>query len=253
MASATWAQEFFDENYAFWYGPASAAARSEAEIDALLAIAPLRPGQLVIDAGCGFGRHLEVLGRRGLRTLGLDRSAVQLNLARRRGCVTPLVHLIQGDYRSMPVRSVSADLLFCIGHSLGYESSADYAQFFSEAHRVLRPHGLVILEIWLWDSLADKADCPLARPSIRELHGPNPGSISRRRTIDSENQLLVENHDIQLLDGRQMNRHYETYLLTAEEVQNVCLESGFRMAMIQRCLLGPDIGDPTSSVIVAMD
>jgi cyclopropane fatty-acyl-phospholipid synthase-like methyltransferase len=42
------------------------------EVDQIISQLQLRPGDYVLDVGCGPGRHSLELGRRGIRCLGID-------------------------------------------------------------------------------------------------------------------------------------------------------------------------------------
>jgi SAM-dependent methyltransferase len=53
------------------------------EVDHLVAALDLRPGQRVLDVGCGPGRHAHELARRGLLVHGIDISERFVELARR--------------------------------------------------------------------------------------------------------------------------------------------------------------------------
>ncbi len=52
------------------------------EVDALVARTGLRPGQRVLDVGCGTGRHARELARRGIDGVGIDVSEDLLTVAR---------------------------------------------------------------------------------------------------------------------------------------------------------------------------
>ena len=52
------------------------------EVDHLVAALGLRPGQRVLDVGCGPGRHAHELARRGIATHGIDISETFVDLAR---------------------------------------------------------------------------------------------------------------------------------------------------------------------------
>lgn len=53
------------------------------EVDVLVELLGLQPGQRVLDVGCGPGRHAHELARRGLVVHGVDISARFIELARR--------------------------------------------------------------------------------------------------------------------------------------------------------------------------
>jgi SAM-dependent methyltransferase len=54
---------------------------TEQEVDFLVRALGLRPGQRVLDVGCGPGRHAHALARRGIEVLGVDISARFVQLA----------------------------------------------------------------------------------------------------------------------------------------------------------------------------
>ena len=54
---------------------------TEQEVDALVELLGLSPGQRVLDVGCGPGRHAHALARRGLEVVGVDISETFITLA----------------------------------------------------------------------------------------------------------------------------------------------------------------------------
>jgi ubiquinone/menaquinone biosynthesis C-methylase UbiE/uncharacterized protein YbaR (Trm112 family) len=71
-------------------------------------------GKLVLDAGCGAGRFLEIAAQTGAQAIGLDISnaidAAQRNLAR-----YPNAHFVQASLYQPPFRSGVFDACYCIG------------------------------------------------------------------------------------------------------------------------------------------
>lgn len=59
----------------------------------------LKPGQLVLDIGCGVGAFLRLVADRGARAFGLDASEALFELARSR---VPDADLRIGDMESLP-------------------------------------------------------------------------------------------------------------------------------------------------------
>jgi SAM-dependent methyltransferase len=98
------------------------------------ALAP-RPGEHVLDAGCGTGLHLGRLGPRS-RGVGLDVSRGMLGVARRNA---PRASLVQADLdREFPVEAGRFDALVS---SLVSEHLTKLSGFFSECFRALRRGG----------------------------------------------------------------------------------------------------------------
>ncbi len=98
-----------------------------------------RPGEWVLDAGCGTGSYLESLCSAGSRPVGLDFSRGMLRMARR---AAPRASLAQADLnREFPVRRGAFDALLS---ALVSEHLADLQNFFSEAFVALRRGGRLI-------------------------------------------------------------------------------------------------------------
>jgi SAM-dependent methyltransferase len=105
---------------------------------ALPALAP-RPGERVLDAGCGTGAQLGRLCAAGSRAAGLDFSRGMLRVARRNA---PAAALAQADLgREFPVRPGSFDALLS---SLVSEHLADLRRFFRECYSALRRGGRMV-------------------------------------------------------------------------------------------------------------
>ncbi len=98
-----------------------------------------RPGEWVLDAGCGTGSYLESLCSASSRPVGLDFSRGMLRMARR---AAPQAALAQADLnREFPVRRGAFDALLS---ALVSEHLADLQHFFSEAFAALRRGGRLI-------------------------------------------------------------------------------------------------------------
>ncbi|HEX2981752.1 MAG TPA: class I SAM-dependent methyltransferase, partial [Anaerolineaceae bacterium] len=103
------------------------------------------PGARVLDLGCGAGRHLVYLARRGFRVTGLDVSPTGLAYARewleREGLQA---ELDQHDMLELPYPTNHFDALISI--LVIYHNPLDsIRKTIAEAHRVLRPGGMALL------------------------------------------------------------------------------------------------------------
>ncbi len=82
-------------------------------------IDPIEPkdflGKLVLDAGCGFGRHSFFAARYGAEVVALDKAADAVGSARANTKKLHRVHVVQGDFSRPPLRSESFDLAMCMG------------------------------------------------------------------------------------------------------------------------------------------
>lgn len=143
-----------DEQIEHWNGEAGHRwARAQPRMDALLA--PLthaaiertdpRPGERVLDVGCGCGDSSLALAARGAEVLGVDVSGPMLQRARERGTELSAVRFEQANAATHPFDGESVDLLFS---RLGVMFFADPVQAFINLRRVLVPGGRACLVCW---------------------------------------------------------------------------------------------------------
>ncbi len=105
-----------------------------------------KPGQSVLDIGCGCGAVLGVLRRAfpGIRCAGIDREPVQIDCARRHmdslGCGD--ADLRTGDASKLPWADGSFDHVYMMWF---LEHLADPPVFLREALRVLKPGGTITI------------------------------------------------------------------------------------------------------------
>jgi len=120
------------------------------EEDFLNYIAPLQPeffpGRLILDAGCGFGRHLYYAATYGAEVVGVDLSAA-IDRAQRNTAHLPGVHLVQCDLYHLPFRPGTFDGVYSIGvlHHL-----PDPEAGFRNLLRVLKPDAPIV--VWVYSS-----------------------------------------------------------------------------------------------------
>jgi len=109
----------------------------------------VRPGDRVLDAGCGEGRHCFGCLERGADVVGLDLDFGSLRdaskrLGRRAGELSALGAMLQGDTFGLPFRDGTFDKIIC---SEVMEHVHDYRGAARELARVTRPAGRVAVTI----------------------------------------------------------------------------------------------------------
>ena len=128
--------------YALWapsYPPAPHNRLMETEQAAVLSLLPDVRGLTALDAGCGSGRYLRELRRRGARACGLDLSNAMLARASEGGGP-----LIRADLCALPLGAMSVDVIVS-GLALG--DVADLELALLEMSRALRPGGRMIYSV----------------------------------------------------------------------------------------------------------
>jgi SAM-dependent methyltransferase len=102
----------------------------------------LRPGQRVLDIGCGAGAFLRLVDERGCEPHGIDASEALVSHARSR---LPTADLRVGEMESLPWRDDAFDLV------TGFNSfffADDMVAALGEARRVARPGAPVVIQVW---------------------------------------------------------------------------------------------------------
>jgi len=157
-----------------------------AQYEALIR-AHLRPGQTVLDLGCGRGGALEQLGSLVERPIGLDPDLMSL-IEHRVPDLPRAVALAD----ALPLRAASVDLVLA---SWVLEHLADPARTFGEVARVLRPGGAMIFVApgaYSPAALVNRALGPLQRWLVPRLYGRHEADAfpvvyraNTRRQIDA--------------------------------------------------------------------
>jgi ArsR family transcriptional regulator len=111
-------------------------------LDVQLALALLDPQLVVGDLGCGTGHMAALLAPHVSRVVAVDASSEMLEAARARLAATSNVELQQGDLERLPLDDASLDLASL---ALVLQFVPEPMQALSEAYRVLRPGGRVVI------------------------------------------------------------------------------------------------------------
>lgn len=138
--------------------------------DAMLAALDLRPGQTVVDLGCGPGTDLGALAQAVGSTgavVGVDFSKEMVEQARERTADLAEVEVWLGDLHELEFEDGSVDRART---ARVLQHVADPAKALVEFRRVLRPGGRLVMGEPDWDSLAiDSADAEVSRAYTRHV------------------------------------------------------------------------------------
>jgi SAM-dependent methyltransferase len=132
-------------------GPDRLAARTSPEWDHQIVeilLAMLRPGERILDAGCGYGRIAIPLAVAGYGIIGVDISEALLAEARRLADAQQLnLALLNESMCDMSLPSAHVDVVLCLWSAF-YELLTEEEQLSAilEINRVLRPGGWALLE-----------------------------------------------------------------------------------------------------------
>jgi SAM-dependent methyltransferase len=149
--------------------------------DDVLAAAAAKPGEVVLDVGCGTGETSEALARAvrdAGRVLGVDISEVLVSAARGRNLANATFDV--GDAATYAFEAAGFDLVFS---RFGVMFFADPVRAFRNFRRALRPTGRLVFLCWRtpqenpWGLVPARAAMPFLPPMERP--GPeDPGQYS---------------------------------------------------------------------------
>jgi SAM-dependent methyltransferase len=108
----------------------------------MLELAGVTDGTELLDLGCGSGLLCRLVAERGARVSGIDICPELLDIARER---TPQADLREGDISALPFAERSFDVVTAAN---ALQFAPDPAQAFSEAARVLRPRGVLVVALF---------------------------------------------------------------------------------------------------------
>jgi len=106
--------------------------------------------KLVLDVGCGFGRHLYVASEAGAETVGVDLSGA-VDVARANNRAHPRCHVVQANVLERPLRPESFDVVWSFGvlHHM-----PDPRAGFRAIVPLARPGGLVVVWVYGYRGMA---------------------------------------------------------------------------------------------------
>ena len=110
-------------------------------------LAGLHPGERVLDLGCGTGNAALLAARAGAAVTGIDPASRLLEIARDRLAADGLDgSFAVGDAQALPFRDGEFDAVLSV---FGVIFAADAERALSEAIRVLKPIGRMLISVWL--------------------------------------------------------------------------------------------------------
>jgi len=105
-----------------------------------------KPGERVLEIGCGTARLLKALNAQGWDVMGMDQSVAML----RAGGLEPGPKVLVGDVRQIPLPDASVDGIYTFRMTNHF---ADLRPVFAECKRVLKPGGKLLFDTMRWSFL----------------------------------------------------------------------------------------------------
>ncbi len=249
-------QQAFGEHvhWGYWKNPNTAAIdprafhqAAEAMLDRMVALAAIRNGTTILDAGCGFGGTINFLNHRhdACVLVGINIDQQQLDIARQR--VAPhrnnAVHFIPTNACALPFRSKSFDTVLAVESIFHFP---DRRRFISESARVLKPGGLLIISDFVplahLGRLLDLAE--RSTHLIGQMYGKVNADISRSRYLAAAHANGMECVAIEDITGNTLptyrflrNNLYRTQKKAAYDRATFLLELFSKLRLVRYLIL----------------
>jgi SAM-dependent methyltransferase len=133
--------------------------------DAAFDAAKVGTGSEVLDVGCGAGLALQMAQARGAKVSGLDAAAGLAEIAKSR---CPGGDIRVGESEELPFGDTSFDVTTGFN---SFQYAADPVHALSEAKRVTKPNGYVVVAVW---GAADKCELAPYLGAVGKLLPPPP-------------------------------------------------------------------------------
>ncbi len=182
-------------HHGLWLRPDDGPEKAARQLVELVARhAEVKAGSRVCDAGCGYGAAARIFaGELGAEVTGITLSAKQFEFAARAapGSSNPAYFL--GDWLENLLPDESFDSVIAMESS---EHMPDKAAFFSQARRLVRPGGRLVISTWLAKETAAGWESRfLLEPICREGRMPGIGTEKEYRCFFEAAGFTVEYYE----------------------------------------------------------
>ena len=140
----------------------------------------LSADSLLLDAGCGAGLFSSMAIATGAGVIGVDAAPGLLEVARERN---PQNNFMEEDLESLPFASGSFDVVTGFN---SFQYAGNFTNALSEAKRVLKDGGRLVLGIW---DQPEKSDATTVLKSIGTLLPPPPPGTPGPFTLSEEGKI----------------------------------------------------------------
>jgi SAM-dependent methyltransferase len=212
-------------------------AASTEEALAAARLVECKPGALILDAGCGNGRHALPLARAGYRLVAFDRSALLLAAGRRSAGGARWPRFVRGSYASLPFRTGRFDAILSLGTALGYLGERGDQRALCEFHRVLVPGGRLVIETLHREEL----EARLVADEERAL--PGGATLRLERRFDPRHGILHETQRLRDDASWGPTRSYDMRVYGVGELGSMLRRARFGQVESYGSLAG--VGEPT--------
>lgn len=209
----------------------------------------LAPGStLLLDVGCGTGRHAEILHQLGFDVSGIDRSIEMVEEARRRN---PDLDVRQADASSFGFNR-KFEVICALFHVISYQTEQDQLEScFENVQRHLKQGGVFFFDCWYGPAVLKTG--PEVR--IRRMHDQTsevvriaePEQFPDKNRVDVRYQVFVRENDI----WNEFSEVHSMRYLFPTEIEELCTRFGLELVHSEEWMSSADPSEDTWNVLYA--
>jgi trans-aconitate methyltransferase len=204
--------------------------------------------ELILELGCGTGKHAKIIAEKGYKIHGIDSSQTMLQEAL--SIENQNLFFEQGDVRTFRANK-KFDCVISLFHVASYQNSnEDVINYFKTAGEHLSVGGLFIFDVWF-------APCVLNEKPERRVKELENEEIKIKRIAEpfhrvNENVIDV-NYKIEITDKKSsrqdfiQEKHSMRYF-SLPEISLFCSLTGFELVSAEEWLTGHEPGESTWGV-----
>ncbi len=226
-----WWEEMFNDDYLRSL-PDYSQRQTSKEVDFIEAALGIKAGGMILDLGCGNGRHSVALSARGYQIVGLDLSLPMLaraaELAQKH---QQKINFIHGDMRHIAFES-TFDGACCYGTSFGYFDDDANIKAIRGIHKALKPRGMLIIDVANRDFLINN------QPNMIWFEGDGCVCMEESSFNFITSRLQVK-RTLLFEGGRQVEHEFSLRVFSLHELGLILHNAGFRVIEVSGQLHTP--------------
>lgn len=236
-----WFFDFFDENYLELYLKKQKDELTLKQVDFIINSLSLKEKDKVLDLGCGIGRHIIELGKRGIFGVGVDFNEKYIEIGNKLKGDLDNVKFIKMDMRYINFE-MEFDAALSMWTSFGYFSDEENLSLLKKINLSLKEKGKLLLDIenifYMLKNL----------PKERWDKEDNFYILERNDLNFRTSRLKTERVIIKYGTIKTYTRIYRIY--TLKEIELYLNESGFKIIKIYGGYNGEDYSTQSKRLIV---
>jgi len=200
-------------------------ALTQVELEFILQVTGLEPGDTVLDLMCGYGRHTLGLAQKGLRLTAVDSAPEYIEEIR------------QAAGTSLPVTALAAkvedldpgqpfDAVICMGNSISSLNKEQTLILFRKVAQCLHPGSVFVLNTWMLTEIISH--------KIKEHEWFHIGEY--KYLLENKFHLfptrLETTHTIITRDGQIEEKHDTDFIFSIAEFSNMLEQSGLKLKQV---------------------